>query len=78
MYGGDGSFFGLVRTPLVYYGADDKLSGGAHTLVNVYLEMLLQVARGYPGVEARSLTISELRFFYDGLRAELRANSKPT
>jgi hypothetical protein len=40
--------------------------------------MLLQVCRDFPGIgDFRRLTAREIRFFYDGLRAELRAVTKP-
>ncbi len=45
----------------------------------VYTEMLLQICRNYPGLpDARSLTNSEIRFFYEGIRMELRSNTKPS
>ncbi len=47
-----------------------------HTRVNVYGEMLLQVARDY-GQDVRDFTSSQIRFFYNGLRAELRESTKP-
>jgi len=44
----------------------------------VYTEMLLQVCRDYAGLpDPRSLTLSEIRFFYNGLRRELREHTKP-
>jgi hypothetical protein len=50
-----------------------------HTAPNVYREMILQVARDYPGLpDVRTLSMDEIRFFYDGLRAELRRYSSPT
>jgi hypothetical protein len=34
--------------------------------------MLLQVSREYPGLpDSRTLTLEEIRFFYEGLRYEL-------
>jgi hypothetical protein len=76
MHGGCYSFFGIVKTPLVRNGADERIRGG--TLQVVYSEMLLQICRDYPGVpDPRTLTASEIRFFYNGLRAELKAHTKP-
>jgi len=50
-----------------------------HTLLPVYGEMLLQVCRDYPGVpDPRTLTMAEIRFFYSGLRAELKKHTKPS
>lgn len=49
-----------------------------HTLVPVYGRMLLQVARDYAGIpDVRTLTMSEIRFFYDALRVELVERTKP-
>ncbi len=55
-------------------GADARLSSGAAT----WREMLLQVARDYPGIpDPRTLAVSEIVFFYNGLRAELKKHTKP-
>jgi hypothetical protein len=44
----------------------------------VYGEMLLQICRDYPGLpDPRTLTACEIRFFYEGLRGELRHATKP-
>ena len=49
-----------------------------HTPFNVYAEMLLQICRDYPGLpDPRTLELHEIRFFYDGLRADLKAATKP-
>lgn len=49
-----------------------------HTVGAVYSEMILQVARDYSGLpDVRSLSMTEIRFFYEGLRAELRKATKP-
>lgn len=77
MPGGTRAFFGIVATPLVRRGADEKLPGGGHVAARVYGEMLLQVCRDYPGIpDARTLKAHEIRFFYEGLRAELREHTK--
>jgi hypothetical protein len=40
--------------------------------------MLLQIARDYPGLpDVRELKASEILFFYEGLRGELQAGTKP-
>jgi len=40
--------------------------------------MLLQISRDYPGLpDSRTLKAREIRFFYNGLRAELREATKP-
>jgi hypothetical protein len=39
--------------------------------------MLLQVCRDYAGIpDPRTLTLEEIRFFYNGLRGELKKYSK--
>ena len=49
-----------------------------HKLVPVYGEMLLQICRDYPALpDPRTLTLREIRFFYNGLRPELRKHTKP-
>lgn len=58
-------------------GARKALGAGAAT----WIEMMLQVARDYPGLpDVRTLTVSEIVFFYNGLRRELKDHTrrKPT
>lgn len=44
----------------------------------VYTEMLYQICRDYPGLpDPRTLRAREIRFFYEGLRAELEEHTKP-
>lgn len=55
-------------------GADARLSSASAT----YKEMMLQVARDYPGLpDLRTLTVSEIVFFYEGLRPELQKHTRP-
>lgn len=55
-------------------GADARLPSARAT----YREMLLQCARDYPGLpDARTLTIPEIVFFYEGLRPELIKHTRP-
>lgn len=55
-------------------GADARLPSAQAT----YREMLLQCARDYPGLpDARTLTLGELVFFYEGLRPELQKHTRP-
>lgn len=55
-------------------GADARLSSARET----YGEMILQIAREYPGLpDVRTLTVGEIVFFYDALRSELRKYSRP-
>lgn len=71
-------FNGLVRTPLVRSGNDEKLIKNAHCFLPVYIEMLLQITRDYPGLpDVRTLQAHEIKFFYEGLRQELKIHSKP-
>lgn len=66
-----------MRTPLVRNGVDYKFIKGNHTFLAVHMEMLLQVCRDYSGLpDYRTLTASEIRFFYEGLRGELKAHTK--
>lgn len=68
---------GLARTPLVRHGVDEFLTRGRHRVVAVYSEMLLQVSREYPGLpDPRTMTLAEIRFFYNGIRGDLRDISK--
>ncbi len=57
----------------------DKETGRSqHRMHAVYGEMLLQVCREYPSLpDPRTLRNSEIRFFYEGLRAELKERTKP-
>jgi hypothetical protein len=73
-----------VRTDLVRDGKDyrfarDRETGLArHTARHVYREMLLQISEFYSGLpDVRTLTASEIRFFYNGMRASLHAMTKP-
>ena len=76
MHGHRYAFFGLTRSKVVRSGIDEKLR--PNTFNNVYSEMLLQVCRDYPGLpDPRTLTLNEIRFFYDGVREELKAHTKP-
>ncbi len=57
----------------------DKTTGqSTHKLRPVYQEMLVQVCRDFPTLpDPRTLTMGEIRFFYESLRAELRERTKP-
>lgn len=40
--------------------------------------MMLQICAAYPGLpDVRTLTLSEIRWFYDGERPMLREHTKP-
>ncbi len=78
MYGDYSAFYGLTDTPLVRYGEDVKLPKGEHNFQNVYTEMLLQISRDYSGIpDIRTLKKREIKFFYEGLRPELKNHTKP-
>ena len=50
-----------------------------HTSSVVHRSMLWQICRGYSTLpDPRTLTITEIVFWYDGLRVELRERTKPT
>lgn len=73
MSGSGCPFFGIIVTSLVRKGED---VGGQYR-VSAYVEMLLQICRDYPGLpDPRTLTACEIRFFYDGLRSELKEYTK--
>lgn len=59
----------------------DKKSGkrySKNTFLNVYKEMFLQICREYCGIgDFRKLKASEIRFFYEGMREELKEATKP-
>lgn len=66
-----------MRTPLVRGGNDVALPRGRHTFGNVYGEMLLQISRDYSGLpDPRTLKAHEIRYFYNGLRAEIKEYQK--
>lgn len=68
-----GAFFvGRVIDLVVRNGTDAQLSSAHAT----YREMILQIARDYAGLpDVRTLTLGEIAFFYEGLRAELRRHT---
>ena len=52
---------------------DWKTGTVQHTILSVYGEMLLQIAMEYPGLpDARELTLSQIRFWFEGVRATLK------
>lgn len=57
---------------------DRETGEASHTMPVVYRHMLLQISIDYPGLpDPRTLTLAEIRFFYDGLRPSLRKHTKP-
>lgn len=73
MYGGYPAFFRVTTAPIVSGGAD--VPGCDY--VQAHSIMLAQVCRDYAGVgDFRALTATEIRFFYDKLRAELKRGTR--
>ena len=77
------AFFSEVATLLVQDGKDARLPDDRetgetqHTMFAVYGVMLTQICMDLPGLpDPRSLRMSEIRFFYDGLRPTLRQRTK--
>jgi hypothetical protein len=61
----------LEETPL-------REGTAGHKAAAVYREMLLQICRDYAGLpDPRTLSMSEIRFFYEGVRHEIREATKP-
>lgn len=51
---------------------------GGHTLLPVYGEMLLQICVDYATLpDPRTLTMAEIRFYYNGRRGELKRATAP-
>lgn len=68
---------GLVKTSLVRQGDEWYHPSRGHIAEVVYTEMLLQISRDYPGLpDSRYLKFREIRFFYNGLRNELKEHTK--
>lgn len=57
---------------------DIKTRAVRHVRSAVYGEMLLQITRNYGGLpDPRTLKAYEIRFFYEGIRGEIREQTKP-
>ena len=57
----------------------DREGRRQHTLDVVYAAMLRQICADYAGLpDVRTLTLGEIRFFYDGLRRTLKKHTAPT
>ena len=57
---------------------DRKTGVPQHTLPKVYCEMLLQICHEYSSLpDPRSLTLREIRFFYEPIRESLKQATKP-
>ena len=75
-----------MRTSVVVKGADyylDAVVDGqtfrnkGHTFIPVHLMMMLQVAKEFGGLDPRTLTAHQIRFFFEGIRGQLREATKP-
>jgi hypothetical protein len=61
----------------VINGQDEKLPDGKHTYLNVYKLMFLQICRDYHSLpDPKQLKRNEIKFFYEGLRADLKMISR--
>lgn len=59
-------------------GSKKKIYRRDHTCSVVHSSMLWQICRDYPSLsDPRTLTVSEIIFWYAGLRAELCERTKP-
>jgi hypothetical protein len=77
LFGGTSTFFGLTKSVLVIKGKEERLLKGMNTLPVVYTAMLQTIARNYYSLpDLRTMTMTEIRFFYDGMRRELKENGK--
>jgi hypothetical protein len=57
---------------------DDPSGGCLHTSLAVHGEMFLQISSDYQSLpNPRRLTIPEIVFYYNALRPQLRAHTKP-
>lgn len=58
----------------------EDVKGGVygHTLPNVYGEMMMQIAMDFPALPSvHAMRMSEIRFWYNGLRAVLKKRTAP-
>jgi len=56
-------------------GCDDKFVNGEHTFALVYSEMFLQVCRDYSIADPQKLKAHQIKFYYNGIRAELKKHT---
>ena len=63
---------------IVQWGLDNQklftrdAETGAHTALNVYRHMMIMISKVYKSApDVRTMTIDEIEFFYDGIRADL-------
>lgn len=73
------TFNGLVRSTVVRRGESRKLllREGGNFGERIYAEMLIQVCRDYPSLpDPRTLSVKEIKFFYEGVRKELEEHTK--
>jgi hypothetical protein len=69
-----------VRVNVVRGGADAVKADneGGHYMWPVYSEMLFACIYNLPGMpDARTLTLSEIRWLYEGLRPSLKSATRP-
>lgn len=73
-----------MRTPLVRNGADERFlrddqgNRYPYTFGNVYPIMYVTICRWYRSLpDPCTLTAAQIRFFYEGIRADLKEATKP-
>jgi hypothetical protein len=77
--GGFCNFFGITSARIVYNGQDYYIpqSLGGNSAVSVHTIMFRMILKEYGSIpDGYNLGLSGIRFFYDGLRAELKELAK--
>ena len=80
MPSGGGAFFRIVRTPVVRNGGDTHVNADGEPIARVGLmrEMIVQICAHYTALpDVRTMADGEIRFFYEGIRAALKRETKP-
>ena len=77
-------WFAEIENPLLVRGGHsvaldtDKEGNPGHTRINVWTEMFLVICMRYRSLpDPRTLTLDEIEFFYEGIRAQLEEDTKP-
>lgn len=82
------TFFSITTVLLIRHGIEERLpikidaktgvSYATNLFFRVHREMLLQICQDYNSLpDYRTLSVSEIRFFYGGLREGLKETTKP-
>lgn len=68
----------LVRDGMDVSLGYDRDGRPLHTRANVFTAMYLQICMSYPGLpDVRTLSLDEIEFFYEGIRGQLKTDTKP-